>query len=84
MGQAIHGSHQCILGQHFTREQGTDKSTDAPKNESDETLSRAARALAGFIIDVELPSDEEEVITRAVQEDGGCLLYTSPSPRDRG
>ena len=53
----------------FSRERAPDEIADAPQDECDETLRRSAHPFIRFVVHIELPGDEEEIVTHAVQQD---------------
>ena len=56
--------------------------TDAKRNYL--TDGNHTDVLADFTVDCPVPFPLQEVLDRLNQLDNDCLLYTSPSPRDRG
>src|SRR5687768_4465156 len=71
MNDAADGGGEGVVGENAAGEHGADEGADAPEDESDEALGGAADSLVGFLVDVELAGDEEEVVADAVEEDGG-------------
>ena len=65
------GVGQLVRRHHPPGEHRADERPDAPQDERDEPLRRAAHPLVRLVVHVELPGDEQEVVADAVQQDGG-------------
>ncbi len=60
-----------MRSQHTPGQPRADEGARSPQDERDEPLCRAADALVRFVVHVQLPGDEEEVVAHAVDADRG-------------
>ena len=59
------------MGDDLARGLGPEAKAEALRNQNQEALGLAADVRRGFLVGVDLPGDEEEVVADAVQDDAG-------------